>query len=71
MNVYGKPKYTPTTPSPGATSANQHQGFSFLFFNFVGLALVGKDIVFRFIIGYSSLRDFGSWVIGLFLYEDF
>jgi hypothetical protein len=62
-NVYGKPKYTP-----------QISGRVFLFFsffNFVGLALVGKDIVFRFIIGYSSLRDFGSWVIGLFLYEDF
>jgi hypothetical protein len=26
---------------------------------FVGLALVGKDIVFRFIIEYSSLMDFG------------
>jgi hypothetical protein len=26
---------------------------------FVGLALVGKDIVFRFIIDYSSLKDFG------------
>jgi hypothetical protein len=26
---------------------------------FVGLALVGKEIVFRFIIEYSSLRDFG------------
>ncbi len=25
----------------------------------VGLALVGKDIVFRFIIEYNSLRDFG------------
>jgi hypothetical protein len=25
---------------------------------FVGLALVGKDIVFRFIIEYSSLIDF-------------
>ncbi len=25
---------------------------------FVGLALVGKDIVFRFIIEYSNLRDF-------------
>jgi hypothetical protein len=73
MNVYGKPKYTPTTPSPGAASANQHQGFSFLFFffNFVGLAYQGKDIVFRSIIEYSSLRDFGSWVIGLFLIEDF
>jgi hypothetical protein len=28
---------------------------------FVGLALVGKDIVFRFIIEYSSLRDFGPY----------
>jgi hypothetical protein len=26
---------------------------------FVGLALVGQDIVFRFIIEYSSFRDFG------------
>jgi hypothetical protein len=31
----------------------------FLGFKFVGLALVGKDIVLRFIIEYSSLRDFG------------
>jgi hypothetical protein len=40
---------------------------------FVGLAYQGKDIVFRFIIEYSSLRDFGPQVIiiGLFLYEDF
>ncbi len=39
---------------------------------FVGLAYQGKDIVFRFIIEYSSLMDFGPWVtIGLFLYEDF
>ncbi len=31
-----------------------------------------KDIVFRFIIEYSSLSDFGPEVIiGLFLYEDF
>jgi hypothetical protein len=40
----------------------------------VGLALVGKDIVFRFIIEYSSLMDFGPFmviIIGLFLYEDF
>jgi hypothetical protein len=28
------------------------------FFKFVGLAYQGKDIVFRFIIEYSSLRDF-------------
>jgi len=26
---------------------------------FIGLAYQGKDIVFRFIIDYSSLRDFG------------
>jgi hypothetical protein len=42
---------------------------------FVGVALIGKDIVvFRFIIEYSSLMDFGPYVIiiiGLFLYEDF
>jgi hypothetical protein len=33
----------------------------------LALALVGKDIVFRFIIEYSSLMDFGPWVISLFL----
>jgi hypothetical protein len=38
--------------------------------NFQNLML-GKDIVFRFIIEYSSLRDFDPKVIGLFLYEDF
>jgi hypothetical protein len=27
--------------------------------SFVGLAWVGKDIVFRFIIEYNSLREFG------------
>jgi hypothetical protein len=43
-----------------------------VYFSFVGLAYQGKDIVFRFIIEYSSLRDFGLQVImGLFLYEDF
>ncbi len=31
----------------------------------------GKDIVFRFIIEYSSFRDFDTYVIGLFLHEDF
>jgi len=41
------------------------------FSNFIGLALVGKDIVLGFIIEYSSLRDFGPQVVGLFLYEDF
>jgi hypothetical protein len=41
-------------------------------YDFVGLAYQGKDIVFRFIIEYSSLRDFDPYVIiGLFLYEDF
>ncbi len=35
---------------------------------FVGLAYQGKeDIVFRFIIENSSLRDFGPYVIALFL----
>jgi hypothetical protein len=39
---------------------------------FVGLAYQGKDIVFTFIIVYSSLRDFGPLVIiGLFQYENF
>jgi hypothetical protein len=38
---------------------------------FVGLAYQGKDIVFRFIIEYSSLTDFGLYLIGLFFYEDF
>ncbi len=36
-----------------------------------GLAHQSKDIVFRFITEYSSLRDFGPYVIGLFLYEEF
>jgi hypothetical protein len=39
--------------------------------SFVGIAYQGKDIVFRFIIEYSSFRDFGTYVVGLFLYEDF
>jgi hypothetical protein len=39
--------------------------------NFVGIALIGKDIVFRFIIEYGSLKDFGPHVIGLFLCENF
>jgi hypothetical protein len=36
-----------------------------------GLAYQGKDIVFRFVIEYSSLMDFSRYVIGFFLYEDF
>jgi hypothetical protein len=39
--------------------------------HFVGLAYQGKDIVFGFIREYSTLRDFGPLVIGLFLYDDF
>jgi len=40
---------------------------------FVGLAYQGKDILFRFILEYGSLMDFGPLVIiiGLFLYEEF
>ncbi len=34
-----------------------NEGYCLL--QFVGLADQGKDIVFRFIIEYSSLRDFG------------
>jgi len=34
-------------------------------------AYQGKDIVLRFIIEYSSLRDFGPYIIGLVLYKDF
>jgi hypothetical protein len=40
--------------------------------SFIGLAYQEKDIVFRFIIEYSSLRNFGPYiVIGPFLYEEF
>ncbi len=38
---------------------------------FVGLAYQGKDIVFRFIIEYSGLMDFGPYIVGSFLSEDF
>ncbi len=39
---------------------------------FIGLAYQGKDIVFRYITKYSSLRDLSPYVIiGLFSYEDF
>jgi hypothetical protein len=37
----------------------------------VGLGYQGKDIMLRFIIEYSSLRDLGPWLIGLFILEDF
>ncbi len=38
---------------------------------FVGLAYQGKDIVFRFIIEYSGLLDFGPYIVAPFLSEDF
>jgi hypothetical protein len=53
-----------TTPSPHTHSQNENfETSSFIWFGpnncFIGLALVGKDIiVFRFIVEYSSLRDF-------------
>jgi hypothetical protein len=45
--------------------------FALLGWSFVGLAYQGKDIVFIIIIECNSFRDLGSYVIGLFLYEDF
>jgi hypothetical protein len=45
--------------------------FCFGFHSFYGIAYQGEDIVFQFIIEYSSLMDFGPHVVGLFLYEDF
>jgi hypothetical protein len=45
--------------------------FVWVALDFIGLACQGKDIVFRFIIEHSSLRDFGPYVIRLFLYEVF
>jgi len=44
--------------------------FSLSRISFIGIAYLGKDIVFRFIKEYSSLSDFGPYVIGLILYED-
>jgi hypothetical protein len=38
---------------------------------FIGFPYQGKDIVLRFIIEYLSLRDYGPYVIGVLLYEDF
>jgi hypothetical protein len=41
-------------------------------FEFVGLAYPLKDVGFRFIIEYSSLKDFWPlWNRSIFLYEDF
>jgi hypothetical protein len=38
---------------------------------FFGIASHGEDIVFIFIIKYSSLMDFGPHAIGVFLYKNF
>jgi len=43
----------------------------FWFSFFVGIAYQGEDIVFRFIIKYSNLTNFGPHVIGLILHKDF
>jgi hypothetical protein len=43
----------------------------FWFSSFFSIAYQGKDDVFRFIIEYNKLMDFGPQVVGLFLYEDF
>jgi hypothetical protein len=57
------------------TTRNFYQSLACFFpeLPFIGLTWQGKDIVFRFIIECSSLRDFGPLcnIIGLFLYEDF
>jgi hypothetical protein len=51
------------------------QGIHFVYFcfgfHFYGIAYKGKDIMFRFIIEYNSLMDFGPHVVGLFLCKDF
>jgi len=40
-----------------------------IFLLFVGLAYQGKDIVFGFIIEYSTLMEFGPYVVvGLYFY---
>jgi hypothetical protein len=48
----------PLPPSPLGISLYGDPNFKTLQ-NFIGLAYQGKDIVFRFIIEYSSLMDFG------------
>ncbi len=45
--------------------------FCFGFHYFFGITYQGEDIVFIFIIKYSSLLDFAPCVVGLFWYEDF
>jgi hypothetical protein len=58
-------------PSLKWSQINPQEDFCSVSQHFVGLAYQDKDVVFRFIIEYSSLRDFGLQVIGLFSYEDF
>jgi hypothetical protein len=41
----------------------ESKSIALCFFFVFGLAYQGNDIVFRFIIEYSSLRDFGPYVI--------
>jgi len=58
----------------GGEGRGGYGGFSlvYMYYKFIGLAYQGLDIVFRFIIEYSSLMDFGP--LGnnfILLYEDF
>jgi hypothetical protein len=52
---------TDKNPSPLRPCDVQKFKFMKFMITFVGLAYQGKDIVFRFIIEYSSLRDFGPY----------
>jgi len=53
------PPWLFTTPTPHPHSPQRWSNTSMLGYGFVSLAYQGKDIVFRFIIECSSLRDFG------------
>ncbi len=46
-------------PFPMLPPGANHYGQPRIRSHFIGLAYVGKDIVFRLVIEYSSLRDFG------------
>jgi len=58
-------KITSKEISPPHTIKTQSFGTKLFLICFVGLALVGKDIVFIFIIEYRSLRDFGNKSISI------
>jgi len=45
-------------PDEKGEEEEEEEGFALL--HFIGFAYQGKDIVFRFNIEYSGLRDFGS-----------